>query len=171
MSVTKVNPPHSHIYDPTSPPSPIKVHSMEEKRQQKEILLQQHRELQKKLREKEREGTEEDEHKIDDYENDLPSDEVKDMNVTPNDNHQVPSSNSEVQNEPVIELQVSEAEALEYSSENVKGDTRIVAFANSQTAKDTEEEEEKHKRRKKRAVKSRLVFILHTCTETYLCGS
>ncbi|XP_015761878.1 PREDICTED: zinc finger CCCH domain-containing protein 14-like [Acropora digitifera] len=34
-------------YDPTSPPSPIRSHSYEEKQQQKELLLQQHRELQK----------------------------------------------------------------------------------------------------------------------------
>lgn len=36
-------------YDPTSPPSPIRSHSYEEKQQQKELLLQQHRELQKQF--------------------------------------------------------------------------------------------------------------------------
>lgn len=36
-------------YDPTSPPSPIRSHSYEEKQQQKELLLQQHRELQKRF--------------------------------------------------------------------------------------------------------------------------
>lgn len=36
-------------YDPTSPPSPIRSHSYEEKQQQKELLLLQHRELQKQF--------------------------------------------------------------------------------------------------------------------------
>ena len=49
-------------YDPTSPPSPIRSHSYEEKQHQKELLLQQHRELQKQfLQLKQQEGTAEEE--------------------------------------------------------------------------------------------------------------
>ena len=51
-------------YDPTSPPSPIRSHSYEEKQQQKELLLQQHRELQKQflqLKQQEDPAEEEDE--------------------------------------------------------------------------------------------------------------
>lgn len=49
-------------YDPTSPPSPIRSHSYEEKQQQKELLLQQHRELQKQFLQikQEEEGIDED---------------------------------------------------------------------------------------------------------------
>lgn len=47
MSVSRLVP--SSTYDPASPPLPIRTHSYEEKQQQKELLLQQHRELQLQL--------------------------------------------------------------------------------------------------------------------------
>lgn len=49
LSVNKPVLSSSLKYDPTSPPSPIRSHSYEEKQQQKELLLQQHRELQKQF--------------------------------------------------------------------------------------------------------------------------
>ena len=49
LSVNKPLLSSSLKYDPTSPPSPIRSHSYEEKQQQKELLLQQHRELQKQF--------------------------------------------------------------------------------------------------------------------------
>lgn len=55
----------------------------------------------------------------------------------------------------MIELHVSETDTLEYAAEPVTGDTRIVAFADSQGGGE-DSDEERHKRRKKRrAVKSK----------------
>ena len=60
--------------------------------------------------------------------------------------------------EPVIQLRVSEAEELELQLEAKdeigKGDTRVVAFADSQAGGD-ESEDEQQKRKKRRSVKSR----------------
>ena len=61
LSVNKPLISSSLKYDPTSPPSPIVSHSYEEKQYQKELLLQQHRELQKQFLQmkQDREETEE----------------------------------------------------------------------------------------------------------------
>lgn len=60
--------------------------------------------------------------------------------------------------EPVIQLRVSEAEELELQLESGdeigKGDTRIVAFADSQAGGE-ESEDEQQKKKKRRCVKSR----------------
>ena len=58
LSVSKPLLSSSLKYDPLSPPSPIRSHSYEEKQQQKELLLLQHRELQRQFRQMEQ-GTEE----------------------------------------------------------------------------------------------------------------
>lgn len=57
--------------------------------------------------------------------------------------------------EPVIELHVSETDTLEYGTEPVAGDTRIVAFADSQAGGEDSEEERRKRRKKRRAVKSK----------------
>lgn len=57
--------------------------------------------------------------------------------------------------EPVIELHVSETETLEYSPEPTVGDTRIVAFADSQAGAEDSDEEKRKKKKKRRAVKSK----------------
>ena len=57
--------------------------------------------------------------------------------------------------EPVIELHVSETETLEYSEPVVPGDTRIVAFADSQAGGEDSDEERRKKKKKRRAVKSK----------------
>ena len=57
--------------------------------------------------------------------------------------------------EPVIELHVSETETLEYCAEPAVGDTRIVAFADSQAGGDDTDEERRKRRKKRRAVKSK----------------
>lgn len=147
MSVTKVM--HSLTYDPTSPPSPIKVQSLEEKQQQKEILLQQHRELQKQLETEKLE----DSGSQDQSENGYYVHAEKEKTESEQNTQEHLKIKSDVINEPVIELQISEAEAEELNAELTKGDTRIVAFADSQSA--TDAEEDKHKRKRKRAVKSR----------------
>ena len=58
LSVNKPVLSSSLKYDPTSPPSPIRSHSYEEKQQQKELLLQQHRELQKQFLQMKQAGVE-----------------------------------------------------------------------------------------------------------------
>lgn len=151
MSVTKVM--HSLTYDPTSPPSPKKVQSLEEKKQQKEILLQQHRELQKQLQTKEfEESTSNQEQSESDY---YVASEREDTESEQTTQEITKVQESDLINEPVIELQVSEAEAEELNAELAQGDKRIVAFADSQSSTTTEED--KHKRKRKRAVKSRYI--------------
>ena len=66
--------------------------------------------------------------------------------------------------EPVIELHVSETETLEYSPEPTVGDTRIVAFADSQAGAEDSDEEKRKKKKKRRAVKSKK-YVLCRWTE------
>ena len=58
----------------------------------------------------------------------------------------------------MIELRISEAEALEYSTEHAE-DTRIVAFADSQAGGNDSEEDKHRRRRKRRSVKSKYVHV------------
>ena len=57
--------------------------------------------------------------------------------------------------EPVIELHVSEIDTFEDGSEPVSGDTRIVAFADSQAGGEDSDEERRKRKKKRRAVKSK----------------
>ena len=50
---------------------------------------------------------------------------------------------------------MSETDTLEYATEPVSGDTRIVAFADSQAGGEDSDEERRKKRKKRRAVKSK----------------
>lgn len=154
-------------YDPTSPPSPIRSHSYEEKQQQKELLLQQHRELQKQfLQMKQVDESVEDEENVEgessrevEEESTAVEEEGQDYNegneeqVAEEEHKQVETTQEP--EEPVIELHVSETDTLDYSAEPVQGDTRIVAFADSQAGGEDSEEERRKRRKKRRAVKSK----------------
>ena len=83
LSVNKPLISSSLKYDPTLPPSPIVSHSYEEKQHQKELLLQQHRELQKQFlqmkqdREESKEAMEEDSDKDMERETEEPAEKTQ----------------------------------------------------------------------------------------------
>ncbi|XP_044183377.1 zinc finger CCCH domain-containing protein 14-like [Acropora millepora] len=154
-------------YDPTSPPSPIRSHSYEEKQQQKELLLQQHRELQKCfLQMKHREEIPEIEMDVA-VDGGLEMEEV--LGVQENTKEEIDENESrdddqECQEEeniqepeaPVIELHVSETDTFEDGVEAaVPGDMRIVAFADSQAGGEYSDEESRKRKKRRRAVKSK----------------
>ncbi|KAL9958254.1 hypothetical protein ACROYT_G035248 [Oculina patagonica] len=161
LSVNKPVLSSSLKYDPTSPPSPIRSHSYEEKQQQKELLLQQHRELQKQflqMKQAEVETKEEEEDEADESDKEMEKESAEqDENVQSDEENQESKEVEEEhkEQEPVIELHVSETETLEYGSEPPVGDTRIVAFADSQAGGEDSDEERRKRRKKRRAVKSK----------------
>ncbi|XP_068688101.1 zinc finger CCCH domain-containing protein 14-like [Montipora foliosa] len=153
-------------YDPTSPPSPIRSHSYEEKQQQKELLLQQHRELQKHFLQMKHQEVSDVEtvsvvESIHEMEEEMPTvqesiQEEVDENERKHDGEtQKEENNVQEPEEPVIELHVSEIDTFEDGSEPVSGDTRIVAFADSQAGGEDSDEERRKRKKKRRAVKSK----------------
>lgn len=167
LSVNKPLISSSLKYDPTSPPSPIVSHSYEEKQYQKELLLQQHRELQKQFLQmkQDREETEEAAGRGSDKDIEREFEEPTESTQSDEENReskhvevekeQKDSEVTQVPEEPVIELHVSETETLEYSPEPTVGDTRIVAFADSQAGAEDSDEEKRKRKKKRRAVKSK----------------
>ncbi|XP_020605748.1 zinc finger CCCH domain-containing protein 14-like [Orbicella faveolata] len=169
LSVNKPVLSSSLKYDPTSPPSPIRSHSYEEKQQQKELLLQQHRELQKQffqmkeaevhVEHEEEEVGEDSDKEIEGESTELDGTHVQ-SDREKGESKEVVEEHKELADaqqpeEPVIELHVSETETLEYGSEPAVSDTRIVAFADSQAGGEDSDEERRKKRKKRRAVKSK----------------
>lgn len=171
LSVNKPVLSSSLKYDPTSPPSPIRSHSYEEKQQQKELLLQQHRELQKQffqmkqaevhVEQEVEEAGEDSDKEMEGESTDLDRTHVHSDGEKRESKEAVPVQehkelvDAQQPEEPVIELHVSETETLEYGSEPALGDTRIVAFADSQAGGEDSDEERRKKRKKRRAVKSK----------------
>ena len=105
-------------YDPMSPPSPIRSHSYEEKQQQKELLLQQHRELQKQFLQikQEEEGVEEDVQGREESDREVKGETTEVEENLQDEDHNVENKQTEDEHKEVESAQEPEASLLQVNT-------------------------------------------------------